>query len=124
MNVFQKIIPLLFLLTVSVVFSQKNKKTIIKKKIPASIYTATQISNNLNSLLNINNRLNLKSYKFIVLDETSIEMGNFLIPLYNKKLGVSNYIYDTYNKIHEKSVLEASFFKISDLYLPRTKNTL
>lgn len=124
MSVFKQLVTFLFLLSISLGFAQEEKNDTSKKEIPASIYTATQISTNLNSALNINERLNLRSYKFLVLDEQNIERGYFTTPLFNKKLTTSNYIYDTYNKIHQKSVLEAAFFKISDLYQSRTKNAL
>ena len=124
MNVFNKTVTFFFLLSISIGFSQEHKNDTLKKEIPASIYTATQISNDINSLLNVNKRLNLRSYKFLVLNEKNIERGYFSTPLFNKKLNTSNYIYDTYNKTHQKSVLEAAFFKVSDLYKPRTKNAL
>ncbi len=124
MNVFKQLATFLFLLSISFGFAQEEKNDTLKKEIPASIYTATQISTDLNSLLNVNKRLNLKSYKFLVLVEKNIESGYFSTPLFNKKTNPSNYIYDSYNKIHQKSVLEAAFFKISDLYQPRTKNAL
>lgn len=124
MNVFKQLATFLFLLSISFGFSQEFKKDTLKKEIPVSIYTATQTSTDLNSLLTLNKRLNLKSYTFLYLDENDIEEGLFTVPLFSEKLNTSNYIYDTYNKIHQKSVLEAAFFKISDLYQPRTKNDL
>lgn len=124
MNSFQTYLTFIFLLSISVLFSQEHKNNTVKKEAPVSIYTATQISNDLNSLINVNKRLSLKSYKFLVLDEKIIEMGNFAVPLYNISLRRSNYIYDTYTKIHQKSILEAAFFNVSDLYKPRTKNSL
>lgn len=124
MNLFQKYFIFLFLFSISIGFSQEHKNDSINKEIPVSIYTATQISNDLNSLLNVNKRLYLKSYNFLVLDEKNIEMGNFTVPLYNISLRHSSYIYDTFNKVHQKSILEAAFFNVSDLYKPRTKNSL
>ena len=123
MNSIQKHITFFFLLVMSVGFSQEHKNDSIHK-IPVSIYTSVQISNDLNSLLQVNERLSLKSYHFLYLDEKSIEMGNLTIPLYKISKGSNTYIYDTYNKIHQKSILESAFFKVSDLYKPRTKNTL
>lgn len=124
MNVFQKCFTLFICLSTSIGFSQEQKKDTLNTKIPISIYTASQISTNFNSLYYINNRLNLKSYQFLILDEKSIEMGNFTVPLYNISLAPSSYINDSYNKIYHKKNLESAFFKVSDLYLPRSKNPL
>lgn len=124
MNFIKTFFIIFCLFSFGVSFSQKQPTDSIIKKIPVSIYTATQISTDLNSLLNMNNRLDLKSYNFLVLDKTAFGMGDFTVPLYNIPLKPSNYIYDTYNKNHQKSILEAAFFNVSDLYLPRTKNSL
>lgn len=124
MNVFKNLVTFLFTLSIGVGFSQEHKNITSKKEIPVSIYTATQISTDLNSLLNVNKRLNLTSYHFLVLNKKNIELGNLTAPLYKGKLNPSHYIYETYNKVHQKSVLEAAFFKVSDLYKPRTKNSL
>lgn len=109
---------------VNIAFSQVTKKDTLKKEIPLSIYTATQTSAAINSSLNLNKRLDLTSFNFLILNEKDIEMGNFTIPLSNMKFAKSDYIYDFYTKIHQKSILEASFFKVSDLYKSRTKNSL
>lgn len=124
MNSTQKYVTLIFLFSISLGFSQAQKNETTTKEIPVSIYTATQISSNLNSLLNINKRLNLKSYHFLVLNEKNIEEGIFTFPLCTSKLNSSNYIYETYTKVYNKSVLESAFFKVSDLYRIRTKNSL
>ena len=122
MELFQKYLTFIFLLSISVVCSQEHKNDTLKKENPVSIYTVAQISNNLNSLLNVNKRLSLKSFNFLILDEKNIEMGNFTVPLHNISLKPSNYIYDTYNKIYQKSILEAAFFDISDLYKVRERS--
>jgi len=122
MELFQKFLTFIFLLSISVVCSQEHKNKVLKKEIPVSIYSATQISNDLNSLLNVNKRLSLKFYNFLVLDEKNIEMGNFTVPLNNISLKPSNYIYETYNKVYLKSILEAAFFDISNLYKFRERN--
>lgn len=124
MNILKKYFTFFILLLVSFGYAQEPKNNTLKKDIPVSIYTATQISTDLNTILNLNKRLNLKSYQFLVLAEKNLEMGEFAVPLHNITLTPSNYIYESYQKIHEKRVLEAAFFNISDLYLPRSKNGL
>ncbi|MFD1294664.1 hypothetical protein ACFQ5N_12535 [Lutibacter holmesii] len=123
MNSFQKYFTFIFLLVISAGFSQEHKTDSIHK-IPVSIYTSVQISNDLNSMLNVNERLCLKSYQFLYLNERSIEAGDFTIPFYKISNSPSTYIYDSYNKINQKLVLESAFFKVSDLYKPRAKNPL
>jgi len=125
LNSIKILFSLIFLFFITLGFSQENQTTIKETKIPVSIYhISTKVSTDLNSLFNVNKRLNFKSYKFLVLDEKNIEMGYFSVPLYNITLASSNYIYDSYTKIHQKSTLEAAFFKVSDLYKVRAKNPL
>lgn len=124
MKLFKKFFTFFLFTSIAFGYSQAPKKEPIKKEVPVSIYTATQISTDLNSVFNINKRLNLKSYQFLVLFEKDIEMGNFTVPISNLRLAKSDYVYDSYIKNHKKSVLESAFFKVSDLYIPRTKNPL
>lgn len=124
MNFLKSFLILFCIFSFGVGFSQKQPNDSISKKIPTSIYTATQISTDLNSLLNTNKRLNLTSYNFLVLDKITINISGFTVPLYNISPKSSTYIYDTYNKKHQKSILESAFFNISDIYLPRTKESL
>jgi len=124
MNSFQKCFALFICLSTNIVFSQVIKNDTLNTRIPISIYTSSQISTNLNSLYRINKRLNLKSNQFLILDEKSIEMGEFVIPLYNISLAPRSYIIDSYTKNYQKKNLESAFFKVSDLYMPRSKNPL
>lgn len=124
MNFLKALFSILCLLFFEPVFSQNQPNDTIKKEIPVSIYTSTQISNNFNSLLKLNKRLNLKSYNFMVLDEKHMELGDFSVPLHHISLRSSNYNYDTYNKTYQQSILEAAFFNLDHLYRPRTKNSL
>jgi hypothetical protein len=119
----QKLIILLFIFSASIGFSQENNCAFYPSKIPVSIYNPTHILPDLNSASIINNRLNLKSYNFIVFDKKSIEDGYYSIPLFNNKTPTS-FIYETYTQIHQNSYLKKSFFKVSDLYLVRAKNPL
>jgi len=105
-------------------FSQEQQSDYLKTKVPFSIYSSAKLSTDLNSSLNINNRLNLTSYKFLILDKRSIEEGYFTIPFYNIGLSPSEYIYDSYNQIYNNLQLQKAFFKVSDLYKVRSKNPL
>jgi len=103
-------------------FSQEQLSDSINSKIPVSIYSSITFSTDLNSRLNISNRLNLTSYKFLFLDKKNIEEGYFTIPMYNIGLSPTEYIYDSYNEIYHNLQLQKSFFKVSDLYKVRSKS--
>jgi hypothetical protein len=98
-------------------FSQEKIKNINKTFLPESIYSSSLNQNSdLNSFYNLNKKLNLKSYKFAILDANSIEDGYFTIPFQNFDKIPTNYIFDTYQKIYHNQNLKKSFFKLADLY--------
>jgi len=113
-----KVNTLLILLLISsfTAISQTKNETNI---LPVSIYQTVPKSPDLNNKFSINNKLNLTSYKFAILDLRSFEEGNFNIPICNPP---SEFIYDSYNKLYENLQLRKSFFKVADLYKTRKKN--
>lgn len=122
LNSIKILFSFIFLFFITLGFSQENQSTIKDAKIPISIYhISTKVSTDLNNSLTINNRLNLKSLKFIVFDKKSIEEGYFTIPLCNLSQLPTEFIYDSYNRIYQNSILKQAFFKVSDLYRVRAK---
>ena len=125
LNSIKILFSLIFLFFITLGFSQENQTTIKETKIPVSIYhISTKVSTDLNSSLTINNRLNLKTLKFIAFDKKSIEEGYFTIPLCNLDYPPTEFIYDSYNLLYQNSILKQTFFKVSDLYKVRAKNPL
>jgi len=120
----QKLVTLIFLFSFMLGISQENELKNKKSNIPTSIYSSTIVSPDLNSPFLINNRLNLKSFKFIVLNQNSIEENFFTIPICNLDRPPTKFIYDSYNRFYQNSILKQSFFKVSDLYRVRAKNPL
>jgi len=122
---FKKLSPLILIFQITFGFSQEYERIINDTKIPTSIYQfSSKISTDINSSLNINDRLNLKSFKFIFLDEKSIEEGYFTIPLCKLSQSPTKFVYDSYNRIYQNAALKESFFKVSDLYKVRAKNPI
>ncbi len=114
-----KIASILLLFSTIACFSQeKNKETLL----PQSIYLTTFETPSFNSKYTINKKLNLNSFKFLILDLKTIEEGYFTIPFYSINNTPTKYIYDSYNKIFDNLQLQKSFFKVSDLYKFREKN--
>lgn len=107
---------LIFILFTSFIFSQEKENSI-----PVSIYTNNAEFVDLNSTYNINKKLNLTSFKFLFLNVRDIEEGYYTIPFYHNNNSPSIYIYDTYNKVYQTAELQKSFFKVADLYKPRSK---
>lgn len=124
MNLFKRTSLFLSLMFTIIGFSQEKLNDSLTKKIPQSIYTSVNISPDLNSTLHINERLKLTSFQFIVFDERKLEEGYFTVPMFQSFQPTTKYIYDSYNKVHQNSGMKKAFFKVSDLYLPRTKNSL
>jgi len=115
-------IVLIFLFsTFFIGFSQENEKV---KPLPISIYTSTSETIDFNSVYHINEKLNLTSYQFLLLDMHKIEEGYFSIPMGKIHNVPTEYIYDSYNKMYQNSQLQKSFFKVADLYKVRSKNQL
>jgi hypothetical protein len=125
LNSIKILFSLIFLFFITLGFSQENQTTIKETKIPESIYhISTKVSTDLNNSLTINNRLNLKSLKFIAFNKKSIEEGYFTIPLFNLDYPRTKFIYDSYNRVYQNAILEQAFFKVSDLYRVRAKNPI
>ncbi|SDX77390.1 hypothetical protein SAMN05444411_10984 [Lutibacter oricola] len=109
----------LFLIATTIVFAQKNSN-----KLPTSIYTTTFNTENTSSSFFINNKLDLKSLEFGIVDLQDLKFNYFTIPAISVKGKPSSYIYDSYNKAQLYKDLEKSFFKIEELYRVRTKMNL
>jgi hypothetical protein len=105
-----------FFININTCFSQKTNVDLDTTLLPKSIYSKHILSEN-NSAFLINNKLNLKQYKFLFLDVAKIEEGYFTIPLKDISKR-SNFVYETYKDIYNKRALEQSFFDVSMLYLP------
>jgi hypothetical protein len=103
-------------------FSQEKEPEKRDSIIPQSIYAIPVFSTDINSTYYLNNRLNLTSYQFVRFNQSIFEEGNLAIPFYNITQSPSEYIYDSYVRNYETAVLQSAFFKVSDLYRPRTKN--
>jgi len=103
----------LFLITMNC-FSQEIVKANYSF-VPTTIFTHLQLDSDLNSNYNINKKLNLKSYKFAIIDPISIEEGYFTIPFQKFELPTS-FIFETYQDLYLNQNLKKSFFKVSDLY--------
>jgi hypothetical protein len=98
-------------------FSQEKIKNINKTFLPESIYSSSLNQNSdLNSFYNINKKLNLKSYKFAIINPISIEEGYFTIPFQNFDKVPTSYIFETYQDLYHNQDLKKSFFKLSSLY--------
>lgn len=112
---------LIFLCFTTFIFAQQNEAV---KPLPVSIYSSNSDFIDLNSTYAINKKLNLTTFKFMYLNIRNIEEGYYTIPFYNINNAPSSYIYETYNKVYQTAQLQKSFFKVSDLYKPRTNNQL
>ncbi len=110
----------ILLFTSFIGFSQEKNNTNL---LPLSVYTTSfKKTINLNSKFNLNKRLRLTSYQFMLLDLRNMEEGYFNIPMYTQYNPPTQYIYDSYNKLYSNLQLQKSFFKIADLYKVHEKN--
>ncbi len=110
----------ILLLTSFIGFSQEKNSINL---LPLSIYTTSfKKTTNLNSKFNLNKRLRLTSYQFMLLNIRNIEEGYFNIPMYTEYNPPTEFIYDSYNKLYSNLQLQKSFFKIADLYKAHEKN--
>ncbi|VAW20114.1 hypothetical protein MNBD_BACTEROID04-919 [hydrothermal vent metagenome] len=101
-------------------FSQEKNNTNL---LPLSVYTTPfKKTINLNSKFNLNKKLRLTSYQFMLLDLRNMEEGFFNIPMYAEYNPPTEFIYDSYNKLYSNLQLQKSFFKIADLYKVHEKN--
>jgi len=101
-------------------FSQEKNNTNL---LPLSVYTTPfEKTINLNSKFNLNKKLRLTSYQFMLLDLRNMEEGFFNIPMYAEYNPPTEFIYDSYNKLYSNLQLQKSFFKIADLYKVHEKN--
>ncbi len=110
----------ILLLTSLIGFSQEKNNTNL---LPLSVYTTSfKKTINLNSKSNLNKKLRLTSYQFMLLDLRNMEEGFFNIPMYAEYNPPTEFIYDSYNKLYSNLQLQKSFFKIADLYKVHEKN--
>ncbi len=110
------ILFLLILIFVAKGFSQENNYT-TKTKLPSSLYI-TQLSF-FDATSNINKKLDLTSFKFVILNKKDIEDGFFTFSLKNLKRTSTSYIYDDYKYVY----LDRYIFKGYDLRkLPEIRN--
>ena len=98
------------------VFSQEKEPVKKDSVLPKSIYSIPFLSTDLNSTFSINQRLNLTTYQFT---KNIFENGFYEIPFYNITQSPREYIYGSFIRDYETSILQSAFFKVSDLYLPR-----
>ena len=113
---------LIFLLLLASFFTNYSQNKNVEKLIPTSIYKFTPESANLNSVFFINKKLNLTSFKFLLLDTRNIAEGYYTVPFCNLKNYSTDYIYDTYNKIYNNPMHSKGHFKVADLYKVRPIN--
>jgi len=97
-------------------FSQNKTMVLRDSVIPSSIYFAKPEFLYINSDFNLNNRLQLNNYKFVLLNVNDIEDGYYAIPFSSLWNPPSSYIFDSYQKIYHNLNLKKSFFKVSQLY--------
>ncbi len=117
-----KAITFLFsILLAANVVSQEIDKSDNKFILPTSIYASSlDNSKELNSALQINNKLNLTSFKFTLLNVEDIRSGKFSILTDNIGRQPTKYIYDTYTKKAIDKAITSTFFDIDVLYYIRT----
>jgi len=113
---------LIIALSLSSFFTSYSQNKNIEKSIPASIYKFTPESANLNSVFFINKKLNLTSFKFLLIDTRNIAEGYYTVPFCNLQNYSTDYIYDTYNEIYHNPLLSKGHFKVADLYKVRPIN--
>ena len=107
---------LIFSLSLVSFFTNYSQNKITENSIPTSIYKFTLESANLNSVFFINKKLNLTSYKFLLIDTRNIAEGYYTVPFCNINNYSTDYIYDTYNKIYYNPIRSKGHFKVADLY--------
>tara|TARA_R110001583_G_scaffold49099_2_gene153788 strand:+ start:8181 stop:8552 length:372 start_codon:yes stop_codon:yes gene_type:complete len=113
---FKYLIVLLFIVTTNS-FSQENVNPTNKTYLPESIYSSSLYQNSdLNSFYSINKKLDLKGYKFAIINPVSIEEGYFTIPFQKFDKVLTSYIFETYQDLYHNQDLKKSFFKVSSLY--------
>lgn len=114
----KRILLLSIVFSTFMAFSQEKNDTIQKTIIPPTLYNLSQQTPDLISSYNINKRLHLTGFKFVILDKNDMENGFFSISVSNLKREPSNYIYDDYQKIYRNMALKSAFFKGHDLMKP------
>ena len=118
----KRILFLVIVFSTFMAFSQEKNDvvndTIKNTELPLSIYNLSQQTPALISSYNINKRLHLTGFKFVILNKYDIENGFFTISASNFKREPSNYIYDDYQKIYRDMALKSAFFKLHDLMKP------
>lgn len=113
---------LILILSLASFFTTYSQNKNTEKQIPVSIYKFTPESTNLNSIFFINKKLNLTSFKFLLIDTRSIAEGYYTVPFCKTNNYSTDFIYDTYNKIYHNPALSKGHFKVADLYKVRQIN--
>ena len=113
---------LIFMLSLASFFTNYSQNKNTEKSIPTSIYKFTPEAINANSTVSINQKLNLTSYKFLLIDTRNIAEGYYSVPFCNLNKYSTDYIYDTYDKIYHNPILSKGHFKVADLYKVRPIN--
>jgi len=112
------LISVLLVLNVSSQEIDENNDTIL---LPTSIYISSfNKLQSVNSLLLINEKLNLTSFEFIILNAKDIKNGNLSISTENIGKQPTKFINETYQKIAMNKAMTSAFFDIDALYYNRT----
>ena len=90
-------------------FAQKTEKT--DNKAPISIYTFNSLEKDVNSFTSIRNRLNLISFKFVIIDANDIDTNTVSLDFKNIGTTPTLFIYDDYNRYQNNNLLKGFLYK-------------
>lgn len=96
----------IFLMSLSTI---AQKKTIIPKKLPVSIYTFRSFSKDVNSFSSLNKKLNLSNFEFVFIE--NIDNNLFSIETKNKNGRFQEFIYDDLRRYQNNNLLKGFFCK-------------
>lgn len=87
------------ILFLTILFCSFNGFSQEKNDLPISIYSSKTQLSFLNKRVSINDNLDLKGFKFVILDIEDIKSGLFTVSSINYSRTPTKYIYDSYKKI-------------------------
>lgn len=88
-----------------------QKKDIIQKRVPLSIYTFNSIKTHIHGVFSIKKRLHLNSYKFVIVNANDLDRNMASIDFSTIGRKPSVFIYDDYKRYQNNNLLKGFLLK-------------
>ena len=98
-----------FTLLSTTLIAQKTTKTITKT--PVSIYTISNVSIDKNGFYEINKRLKLSNFDFVIVNAIDLDLNQFSINTKHLTTKPSEFIYDDYKRYQDQNLLKGFLLK-------------